>query len=90
MNQRVPQILAADTNVSMDLAQGNDRVADALLTIRLRLPGCSLLVPPTVSEEMAWLADHAKEIPLRQAAAVFLREHRTWGFQLLHAVPLGD
>jgi len=90
MNQRLPQVLAADTNVCMDLAQGDDWVADALFTIRRRLPGCSLLVPPTVSEELAWLAVHAKEIPVRQAAQLFLRQHRTWGFQLVHAVPLGE
>ena len=90
MTLRTPQLLAVDTNVSMDLAQGNDWVADALFTIRRRLPGCSLLVPPTVAEELAWLAEHAKEIPLRQAATAVLREHRTWGFQLLEAVPLGD
>jgi predicted nucleic acid-binding protein len=63
---------------------------DALSTIRRRLPHCSLLVPPTVSEELAWLADHAEEVTERQAAHEFLRRHRTWGFQLLHTVPLGD
>ena len=63
---------------------------DALSTICRRLPGSSLLVPPTVSEELAWLAVHAEETTERQAAHAFLRRHRTWGFQLLHTVPLGD
>lgn len=90
MNRRAPQILAADTNVGMDLAQGNERVLDALSTIRRRLPGSSLLIPPTVSEEFAWLALHAKETTEREAAHEFLCGHRAWGFQLLHGTPLGN
>jgi predicted nucleic acid-binding protein len=90
MNQRAPQILAGDTNVGMDLAQGNDWVLDAISTIRRRLPDCSMLVPPTVLEELAWLGLHAEEMPEREAAFKFLRRHRTWGFQLVHTVPLGE
>ncbi len=90
MNLKALQVLASDTNVGMDLAQGNHWVVDAVSTIRHRLPDSSLLVPPTVSAELAWLAVHAKEIKVRQAAREFLRRHRTWGFQLLHSVPLGD
>lgn len=89
MNLRAPQILAADTNVGMDLAQGNEWVLDALSTIRRRLPTSSLLVPPTVAEELAWLADHAEQSSERNAATSFLRRHRGWGFQLLQDVPLG-
>jgi predicted nucleic acid-binding protein len=90
MNLNPPHVLAGDTNVGIDLAQGSEWVLDALSTIRRRLLGCSLLVPPTVSEELAWLADHADEIKERQAAHEFLRQHRTWDFQLLHSVPLGN
>ncbi|MGA2659145.1 MAG: type II toxin-antitoxin system VapC family toxin [Verrucomicrobiota bacterium] len=90
MNLKAPQILAADTNVGMDLARGDEWVLDSLSTIRRRLPGSSLLIPPTVSEELAWLALHAEETAERAAAHAFLRGHRNWGFQLLHAVPLGD
>jgi len=32
----------------------------------------------------------ADEIEVRRAAGEFLRRHRTWGFRLLHTVPLGD
>jgi predicted nucleic acid-binding protein len=65
-------------------------VLDALANIRHRLPGYSLLIPPTVSEELAWLATHAEETPVRESSHEFLRRHRVWGFQLLHAVPLGE
>jgi len=90
MNLKAPQILAADTNVGVDVAQGDEWVLDALSTIRRRLPGSSLLVPPTVSEEFAWLVLHADGAGERAAAHEFLRRHRKWGFQLLHTVPLGD
>jgi predicted nucleic acid-binding protein len=74
----------------MDLAQGDEWVLDALSTIRRRLPGCSLLIPPTVSEELAWLADHAEADIEREAAHAFLRRHRAWGFELIHTVPFGN
>jgi len=90
MHLKAFQILAGDTNIGIDLAQGNDWVADAVSTIHRRLPGCSLLIPPTVLEELAWLAAHAEENAVCTAAREFLRQHRTWGFQLLHTVPLGD
>ncbi|MBE0540212.1 MAG: type II toxin-antitoxin system VapC family toxin [Verrucomicrobia bacterium] len=90
MNPKAPQLLAADANVALDLAQENDWVLDALATIRARLAGCSLLVPPTVSEELAWLADHADESKTRTDARKFLRHHRTWGFELIRAIPVGD
>jgi len=80
MNPNPPPVLAGDTNVGMDLAQGSEWVLDALTVIGRRLPGCSLLVPPTVSEELAWLADHSEEITERQAAHGFLRQHRILGF----------
>jgi predicted nucleic acid-binding protein len=90
MNQKAPQVLAGDTNVAIDLAQGNEWVLDGLATIRRRLPDSSLLISPTVLEELAWLAVHAEQASEREAARVFLHRHRTWGFRLLHAVPLGD
>jgi predicted nucleic acid-binding protein len=90
MNLKAPQILACDSNVGIDLAQGNNWVFDAVSTFRRRLPDCSLLVPPAVSEELAWLSIHAEEVRARDAARGFLQRHRTWGFQLLNTVPLGD
>lgn len=90
MNPKAPQLLAADANVAIDLAQDNEWVMDAMSTIRGRLPGCSLLLPPTVSEELAWLADQADAVKEREAANRFLRHHRTWGFELVRTIPLGN
>ena len=82
MNPKAPQLLAGDANVAIDLAQDNEWILDAMSTIRGRLPGCSLLLPPTVSEELAWLADQADAAKEREAARKFLRQHRAWGFEL--------
>jgi predicted nucleic acid-binding protein len=90
MNPKAPQILAADTNVGVDLADGNDFILDAISTIRRRLPRSSFLISPTVSEELAWLSAYADEAIVRRAAHSFLRGHRQWGFQMINAVPLGD
>ena len=90
MNPKAPQLLAGDANVAIDLAQDNEWVLDAMSTIRGRLPGCSLLLPPTVSEELAWLADHAETAKEREAARKFLRHHRTWGFELIRTIPFGN
>jgi predicted nucleic acid-binding protein len=90
MNPKAPRLLAADTNVAVDLAQDDEWVLDAMSTIRRRLSGCSLLVPPTVSEELGWLTDHAEERAEREAAQTFLRKHRAWGFELIRTTPLGN
>ena len=90
MNPKTPRLIAGDANVAIDLAQENEWVLDALSTIRGRLPDCSLLLPPTVSEELAWLADHAEPAKESDAARKFLRHHRTWGFELIRTLPLGN
>lgn len=80
MNLKAPQVLAADTNVGMDLAQGNDWVVDAIATIHRRLPESLLLVPPTVSEEMAWLAVHAEETSVPKLPMNFFAGIAPWDF----------
>lgn len=90
MNPKAPQLLDADTNVGTDLAQGEDWVLDAMSTIRRRWAGCSLLIPPTVAGKLAWLAGQAELHGEREAAREFLRRHRSWGFELVHTVPLGN
>jgi len=90
MPPKAPQLLAGDTNVGLDLAQSDEWVIDALSTIRARLPDASLLIPPTVAEELAWLAGQAEEPEERLAASTFLRRHRDWGFELIPTVPLGN
>ena len=61
---------------------------DLIRSIRERVPGCSLLVPPTVLEELAHLSTDGKDDE-RKAARSFLRKHRRWRFELVNYVPLG-
>lgn len=46
-------LVAADTNVLLDLAGEVDDVTDAVMLIRRRLHQPQLLMPPTVREELA-------------------------------------
>src|SRR5947208_2320536 len=47
--EQPPHVLAADTNVPLDLALGREIVLDAIAAIRRRIPGRFILVPPTVA-----------------------------------------
>jgi predicted nucleic acid-binding protein len=86
---RPPTHVAVDTNVPLDLAIERELVIDALDTIRRRTSTRLILVPPSVAEELAFIADRG-EIPAdRDAANHFLRNHRDWGFQLVNYVPFG-
>jgi len=42
-----PLLVAVDTNVLLDLADGNEAVWGAVETVRRRLKGVQIVVPPT-------------------------------------------
>ena len=46
-------LIAADTNVLLDLAEEVETVADAISTIRERLQDARFVVPPTALHELA-------------------------------------
>jgi len=52
-----PLRLAVDTNVLLDLADEIEDVLDALGVIEARLAKADWLLPPSVLEELAFLAD---------------------------------
>ena len=59
-------LFAIDTNPLIDWAEGQDNIPDCFEVIRARIPGISILVPPTVLHELGyfaqgdtWLAQHA-------------------------------
>lgn len=82
-------LIAADTNVLLDLALEVGAVVDAFATIRQRLPNARLVVPPTVLHELA-LAVRTGETPrIRKAALLALSQLRAWGFEPLNLVPVG-
>jgi predicted nucleic acid-binding protein len=69
-----PLRLAADTNVLLDLAVGDEDVLDAIAAIDHKLPQAEWLVSPSVLDELAFLADSGDTLPLRQSAQVAFRQ----------------
>lgn len=75
-----PSRLAVDTNVLLDLADEEDDILDALAVIEHRLPKAEKLVPPSVLDELTYLAESGQSPPVRRSAAraiqALRREHR--------------
>jgi predicted nucleic acid-binding protein len=81
-------LIAADTNVLLDLALEVEAVVDALDTIRQRSPTARLVVPPTVLHELVLAMRSGETERIRNAAHRALSELRTWGFEPLNLVPV--
>lgn len=82
-------LIAADTNVLLDLALDVEAVADALKTIRQRLPDPRLVTPPTVLHELALAVRSGETQRVGKAAVRALSRLRAWGFEPLSLVPVG-
>ena len=82
-------LIAADTNVLLDLALKVEAVVDAVATIRQRLPDARLVVPPTALHELALAARTGGTERIRKAAFRALSQLRAWGFEPLNLVPVG-
>ncbi len=83
-------VVVADSNVPLDLAGGRDVVVDAVSEIRRRLRGGKLLIPPTVVDELAYLARFAAEPDTRANARKFLEHYRQWGCELVNVLTIDD
>ena len=84
-----PLLVAVDTNVALDFADGCEAVIDSIHTIQKRIESGALCVPPTAVLELAHAADFGETADKRNAARKFLRQHRAWNFQLIRFVPAG-
>jgi len=82
-------LIAADTNVLLDLALEVEAVMDALATIRQRLPNARLIVPPTAIHELALTMRSGGTQSVRDAARRTLSQLRAWRFEPLNLVPVG-
>jgi len=60
---------SVDTNFLIDLAKPRDIAHDALDTIRARVHGAEIIVPPATIHELAFLAEEADAPTLRANAA---------------------
>lgn len=85
-----PPLIAADTNVLLDYAQEDETATDCFGVLRERLPGSSVLIPPTVLQELAYFATEGDTDHIRQAARTAAsRLRRPWNFQPVNFIPVG-
>jgi rRNA-processing protein FCF1 len=85
-----PPLIAVDTNVLIDLADGDETVLDCFSTIRSKFPKAPIIVPPTVIGELTAIAiegDTASDKKLALKALQSIRNE--WGFHPINCVPVG-
>ncbi len=78
-------LIAVDTNVLLDHANGDASVMDAVGTLRQRLKQSRLVVTPTVLEELFALFERGDRAE-RKAAETALVGMREWGYEPLNLV----
>jgi rRNA-processing protein FCF1 len=85
-----PPLIAVDTNVLIDLADGNEIVIDCFSTIRRKFPDAPIIIPPTVIGELADIATDGDSESEKESALNALRKIRgEWGFNPINCVPVG-
>ena len=82
-------LVAADTNVLLDLAFKDDGIWQCLETLKARRPAPRFIVTPTVLQELAHLFVSGNTQEKRSAAATTLRSLNSWGFGPLNLLPVG-
>jgi predicted nucleic acid-binding protein len=82
-------LIAVDTNVALDLAEGKEHVLDALEVIRRRLKPSRFLVTPTVFQELVFLATESNAEVQRDHAARAMHGLASWNIDLVNLVPVG-
>jgi predicted nucleic acid-binding protein len=85
-----PPLIAVDTNVLIDLADGNEIVIDCFSTIRRKFPNAPIIIPPTVIGELADIATDGDSESEKESALIALLNIRSkWGFHPVNCVPVG-
>src|SRR5437867_3499209 len=83
-------LIAADSNVPLDLADENESAVDAIDTMRTRLPHARFFISPSVFQELVHVALR-DPLPSRQQLGIrALRRLKIWRFDLLEIVPVGQ
>jgi predicted nucleic acid-binding protein len=82
-------LIAVDTNVTLDLAEGKEHVLDALDVIRRRLKPSRFLATPTVFQELVFMASESDSEFECDHAARALRGLAGWNIDLVNLVPVG-
>ncbi len=82
-------IIAVDTNVPLDLAADSEAALDALTLMRRRLKPGRLLLPPTVFQELVYIADEGDTAADRTRARRALQNLASWHLDIVNLVPVG-
>ncbi len=83
-------LAAVDTNFLLDLAASQDRAHDALEIFRRKVRGVEFVVPPTVIDELDYIARHGDTAVDRALAVTALKNLvRIWRFRPLDFIPVG-
>jgi rRNA-processing protein FCF1 len=83
-------LAAVDTNFLLDLAVPKDRAHDAVEIFRRRVSGVEFVVPPTVIDELDYIAQHGDTAAERTLALTALRNLvHVWRFRPLDFIPVG-
>ena len=83
-------LIAADSNLPLDLADGNEAAIDAIDTIRSRLPHARFVISPSVFQELVHVALRDPLASRKELGTRALRQLKTWRFDLLEIVPVGQ
>jgi predicted nucleic acid-binding protein len=83
-------LIAADSNVPLDLADGNEAAIDAVDTIRSRLPHARFVVSPSVFQELVHVALSDPLAGRRELGTHALRQLKTRRFDVMEIVPVGQ
>ncbi|MSU49295.1 MAG: PIN domain-containing protein [Opitutus sp.] len=82
-------LVAADTNVLLDLAVPRDKAHDAVEILRRRVPGIEFVAMPTVVDELDYIARDGDTASDRSLAITALRSLvREWKFRPLDFAPV--
>jgi predicted nucleic acid-binding protein len=71
-----PKSVAVDTNVLIDLAAREPEVEASIAAVKKRLKGVSIIMPPTVVQELGWLAENGDDEETRNFATIAAQESR--------------
>src|SRR5437867_658938 len=83
-------LIAVDSNLPLDLADGNEAAIDAVDTIRARLPRARFVISPSVFQELVHVALRDAIADRRELGARALRQLKRWRFDLLEIVPVSQ
>jgi predicted nucleic acid-binding protein len=81
-------LIAADTNVLMDLAAEVESVVDALGLVRQRVAGARWIVLPTVIQELRFIAKYGETEEEERLAVKALQSLTHWDFEPVNFLPV--